>query len=211
MRMADYYTQVSRNRSRSIDRRILAAALTILGRDGYARMSIDAVAAEAGVTRPTVYLRYGTKAELATAALAAFRERAKPRDTGDTRADLVARLRHFRAGVERPNGMATLGTVLAEERHTPELLGLWRERLAAPRRDELRAILRRARDRGELRPDADVEATVAMLVGSYFAFYVERGRVRASWPEAEVDLVLGALAAPGTPAATGSAPAAGAT
>jgi AcrR family transcriptional regulator len=184
-----------RPRSRAIDERILSATLAILGRDGYARMSIDAVAAEAGVTRPTVYLRHATKAELATAALAAFRGRAKPRDTGDTRADLVARLNHFRAGVERPNGMATLGTVLAEENHTPELLALWRERLVAPRRHELRAILRRARDRGELRPDADLDAAVAMLVGSYFAFYVERGRVPRSWPEAEVDLVLGALAA----------------
>jgi AcrR family transcriptional regulator len=191
--MRNYYTDVARNRSPDIDRRILDAAFAALGRDGYARMSIDQVAADAGVTRPTVYLRHPTKAQLATAALAAFRERRKPRDTGDTRADLLARLRHFKAGVERPNGMATLGTVLAEEHHTPELAASWRERLVAPRRDELRAILQRAKERGELRPEADVEAAVAMLVGSYFARYVEHGRVPRAWPKAEVDAVLKAL------------------
>jgi AcrR family transcriptional regulator len=182
-----------RPRSPEIDRRVLDAALSLMAREGYARMSIDAVAAEAGVTRPTVYLRHAGKAELATAALAAYRELDRPRDSGDTRADLIARLRHFRRGVERPNGMAMLGTVLAEEPHTPELLELWRERLVEPRRDELRAVLERARERGELRPDADVEAAVAMLVGSYFARYVEHGRAPRGWPEAEVDLVLTGL------------------
>src|SRR5881394_2608290 len=111
-----------RPRSEAIDERVLEAALAIMARDGYARMSIDAVAAEAGVARPTVYLRHASKAELATAALAAYRQRERPDDTGDTRADLNARLRHFRRGVERPNGMGMLGTVLAEETHTPELL-----------------------------------------------------------------------------------------
>ncbi len=88
-----------------------------------------------------------------------------------------------------------LGTVLAEEAHTPELLALWRKRLVAPRRGELRAILRRARDRGELKADANLDAAVAMLVGSYFARYVEHGRAPRSWPEDEVDLVLESLGA----------------
>jgi AcrR family transcriptional regulator len=191
--MVNYYTSVPRNRSPEIDGRIVDAALTVMARDGYARMSFDAVACEAGVTRPTVYLRHPTKAQLATAALAAYRQHDAPSDTGGTRADLIARLRHFHRGVERPNGMAMLGTVLAEEPHTPELLELWRERLVRPRRDELRTILQRAKERGELRPDADVEAAVAMLVGSYFARYVEQGRAPRGWPEAEVDLVLTAL------------------
>jgi hypothetical protein len=89
--------------------------------------------------------------------------------------------------------MATLGTVLAEEHHTPELVASWRERLVKPRRSELRHILRRAKERGELRPDANIEAAVAMLVGSYFARYVEHGRVPRDWPKHEVDTVLAGL------------------
>src|SRR5215211_8569552 len=94
-----------RPRSRAIDEAILAAARAELADRGYARMSVDAVAARAGVSKPTVYLRHASKAELATAALAAYQQRALPRPTGDTRADLVALLRDLRRGVERPFGM----------------------------------------------------------------------------------------------------------
>ena len=123
-----------------------------MARDGYARMSVDAVAREAGVSKPTLYLRYPSKAALATAALAHAREQTAPRDTGDTRADLIATLRHFRTGVERPFGMALVGTALAEEHHTPELLAQFRENLVEPRRQMLRSVLERARARGELAP-----------------------------------------------------------
>ena len=108
--------------------------MKVMARSGYAGMSIEEVAAEAGVSRPTIYLRYPGKAELATAALASYRDRGRPQETGDTRADLVARLRHFRRGVERPFGMAMIGSVLAEEHATPELLALFRERVVEPRR-----------------------------------------------------------------------------
>jgi AcrR family transcriptional regulator len=160
---------------------------------GYARMSVDAVAARAGVSKPTVYLRHASKAELATAALAAYQQRALPRPTGDTRADLVALLRHLRRGVERPFGMAMIGTVLAEEHHTPELLALFRERLVAPRRGALRAVLEAARERGELRPGADLDAAVQALVGAYYAQYLEGRPFPRRWPGSVVDVVLDGL------------------
>jgi AcrR family transcriptional regulator len=182
-----------RPRSEAVDRAILDAALALMAREGYARMSVDAVAAEAGVGKPTVYLRHPSKAALATAALAHLRERTAPSDIGDTRADLVAHLRHFRAGVERPFGMAMIGNVLAEEHHTPELLERFRERLVTPRRRMIASVLERARDRGELRPGVDIDAAVDMLVGSYYAHYLADGRPKRAWPEAAVDLLLGGL------------------
>jgi AcrR family transcriptional regulator len=161
--------------------------------EGYARMSVDAVAAEAGVSKPTLYLRYRSKAALATAALAHLREQRTPRETGDTRADLLAQLRHFRRGVERPFGMAMLGTVLAEEHHTPELVEQFREQVVEPRRRMLRSVLERAQARGEIRPDADLEMAVNALVGSYYASYLAGGKAPRDWPERAVDLVLGGL------------------
>ena len=183
-----------RPRSEEADRAILEAALTLMARDGYARMSVDAVAAEAGVSKPTLYLRYPSKAALATAALAHVREETAPKRTGDTRADLVALLRHFRAGVERPNGMAMVGTVLAEERHTPELFAQFQMRLVEPRRRMLSSVLVRAQARGELAADADLETAVNALVGSYYAGYLASGRSPRDWPERVVELVLGGLA-----------------
>jgi AcrR family transcriptional regulator len=168
--------------------------MRVMARGGYGRMTIDEVAAEAGVSRPTVYLRYGDKAELATAALGAYRDRGRPEETGDTRADLVARLRHFRRGVERPFGMAMIGSVLAEEQATPELLALFRERVVGPRRAEVREVLEHARTRGELRENANLDVAVNMLVGSYYAQYLAGGAFPDDWPEAVVDVILGGLA-----------------
>jgi AcrR family transcriptional regulator len=159
-------------------------------RDGYARMSVDAVAAKAGVSKPTLYLRYPSKAALATAAVAHFRDQTRPKETGDTRTDLVAQLRHFRAGIERPYGMGMIGTVLAEEHHTPELLQRFREQVVQPRRSALRKILEEAGTRGELATGADLETAVNMLVGSYYARYLVDGRVPRDWPERAVDAVL---------------------
>jgi len=182
-----------RPRSPEVNRRILGATMKVMGRRGYAGMSIEEVAAEAGVSRPTIYLRYPGKAELATAALASYRDRGRPAETGDTRADLVARLRHFRRGVERPFGMAMIGSVLAEEHATPGLLLLFRERVVEPRRDELREVLEHARGRGELKEGADTEAALNMLVGSYYAQYLAGKPFPNGWPEAVVDTVLEGL------------------
>jgi AcrR family transcriptional regulator len=165
-----------------------------MARDGYARMSVDAVAADAGVSKPTLYLRYPSKAALATAALAHVREQTAPRETGNTRADLIALLRHFRAGVERPFGMAMVGTVLAEEHHTPELFAEFRRRLVEPRRQMLRGVLERAQVRGELAAEADLEMAVSMLVGSYYATYLA-GRVPRDWQRRAVELILDGLCA----------------
>jgi AcrR family transcriptional regulator len=182
-----------RPRSEAADRAILEAALALMAREGYARMSVDAVALQAGVSKPTLYLRYPSKAALATAALAHAREQTAPRESGDTRADLVALLRHFRAGVERPFGMALVGTVLAEEHHTPELFAQFQKRLVEPRRRMLRGVLERAQARGEIAAAADVETAVSMLVGSYYAGHLAGGRLPRDWPRRAVDLILAGL------------------
>ena len=177
-----------RPRSQRADRAILEAAFDLLSEQGYTRMSMDAVAARAGVTKPTVYLRYKGKADLATAALAAHDPGEPPAETGDLRADLIAHLRHLRRGIERSVGLAMIGNVLAEERHTPELLERFRERVLAPHRAELIGALQRAQERGDLAPGADLDAAVHMLTGAYYAQYLAGDPFSLRWPEAEVDV-----------------------
>jgi AcrR family transcriptional regulator len=179
-----------RPRSEQVDDAILAAARAELAAHGYVRMTVDAVAARAQVSKPTIYLRHPTKADLATAAIASMRVQPRPGPTADLRADLLAHLRLLRAGLARPNGMTMLGTVLAEENDTPELLALFRERLVEPRRRELRAVLQAARDRGELRPGADLDVAVNALVGAFFARYLAGEPIGARFVTALVDSVL---------------------
>ena len=160
-----------------------------MARDGYARMSMDAIAAEANLTKGSIYRRYDGKAQLATAALAFMRDRREQQVTDDVRADLIEELHRFRSGIERPNGMAMLGTVLAEENHVPELLGSFRRDVVLPRRARLRRVLERA----ELRPGTDVDSAINVLVGSYYAEYLASGRPKRGWEVRAADLVLAPL------------------
>lgn len=193
MRTREHGPSRRRGRPRSVeaDRAILQATLKVMRENGYAGMSIEAVAAEAGVSRPTVYRRYpGGKSDLATAALADMRSRAAVPHTGDTRTDLIAELRRFQTGIQRPFGMAMIGTVLAEEHQHPELLDQFRDHVVTPRRLLLRSVLEAADERRELAPETDLDAAVNMLIGSYYAGYLAGGSVSADWPERTVDAVL---------------------
>lgn len=146
---------------------MLAAALRLLGERGYARLTIEAVAAESGVAKTTIYRRYGDKADLAVAAVAMLRGLESPPDTGSGRGDVLELVRRFQSLMEGP-GRTMLATLMAEERDAPELLARFRERLIGPSREQARAVVARAKERGEVREDADPELVLDMLAGSYF-------------------------------------------
>lgn len=152
-------------------------------------MSIDAVAADAGVSKPTIYRRWSGKADLATAALVLLRAGEGPVKGRNCRSRLISALRRFRASLLRPNGMSLIGTVLAEEAHTPELLRLFRERVAAPRRALIAGILGEARAARELPPGADPVAWENMLIGSFYAAYLAGEPIPADWPDRVVAAV----------------------
>jgi AcrR family transcriptional regulator len=182
-----------RPREPETDARILDAAYRLMAQHGYTRMSMEAVAAEAGVTRPTIYRRWPSKIDLAMASLVYQCDLSRPPLTGETRADLVAEVEHFRRAISRPYGMSLLGTVLAEEHETPALLDAFRQYLAAPRRTALRAILEAGQSRGEFRPDADLAIAVNLLVGAYYAQYVAGAPFAEDWSGRVVDSVLAGL------------------
>jgi AcrR family transcriptional regulator len=179
-----------RPREPETDQRILGAAQRLMAQYGYVRMSMDAVAAEAGVTKPTVYRRYANKIELALAAIVELCEKDPVSYTGQTRADLIAQMRQFRRAMSRPHGMSMLGTVLSEESETPELLERFREYLVAPRRQAVQAILEAAQANGELRSKTDLELTTNLLIGCYYAHYLSGKPFAKRWEEQVVDAVL---------------------
>jgi AcrR family transcriptional regulator len=193
-------TGKSAGRTRSAEKHqaILTAALELLAAQGYVRMTLDQVATAADVSKSTIHLRWKTKADLLTAALATLRMADAPPPSSDIRTDLVAILEDFAANMERVNGIALIGTCLAEEAHTPELITLLRERTIGPRRALLRQALEQALDRGEIREDADLEAAVSALHGSYFSEYLVGRGGRPEWAERIVDFTLAALRTSGS-------------
>ncbi len=152
-------------------------------------MSLDNIALAAGVSKPTIYRRWPGKADLATAALRTLQLAEPPVDTGTTTGDLIATLENFSRSLLRPNGLSLIGTVLAEEAHTPELLALFRERLVVPRRQMLLAILDRAKRRGELRRGANLDVAVNLLVGAFYARYLAASAIPAGFPRELVAMV----------------------
>jgi AcrR family transcriptional regulator len=157
-----------RPRDAEIDARVLGVVRRRLAEHGYEAMSVSAVAAEAGTTRQALYRRWPTKADLATAAIAAMSEAEARQATGEPFADLVRELEAFRRGVSRPDGLSMVGTMLLRATD-PALVALYRERVVGPRRARLREILERARAAGLLDRDGDVETVLTMLTGSWYA------------------------------------------
>lgn len=185
-----------RPRDPETERRILDATLRHLAEAGYSRMSVDNIALAAGVSKPTIYRRWPGKADLATAALRTLQLSEPPVDTGSTTGDLIATLENFSRSLLRPNGLSLIGTVLAEESHTPELLALFRERLVVPRRRMLHDILERAKRQGELRRGANLDAAVNLLVGAFYARYLAASAIPAGFARELVLLVWPGLVRP---------------
>src|SRR5258707_9611108 len=110
-----------RPRQRAVDTALLQTALQLLVEGRYFGMSMDEIAEAAGTTKPTIYLRYRTKTELALAALDTLpREQAPLVLAGELRADLVALLRDFRSNVLRYGGMLVTGVLLLHEQDLPD-------------------------------------------------------------------------------------------
>ncbi len=183
-----------RPRQAALDQRILQATLHLLAERGYAHMSLDDIATAAQTTRATIYLRYPSKAALAAAAIIhARRMFTLPPLTGDLRYDLVAQLRHFQESMAASYSLPIIGAALAEQHNTPSLLAVLRERVISSRRQMLRSILERARSRGELTPDVDIDLAVAQLIGSYYALSIAGEPIRKDWPERVVDQALAGI------------------
>ena len=188
--MSSPQTKAGRPRDPALDRAILSAAARHLGDLGYARMSLEAVAAAAGTTVPSLRRRYRNKAELAAAVISSLRVEEPPATAPTPRAHALAILQNFHHNLRAIPALAILGSLLAEEERHPELLGLFKTRIVEPRR----ALLRQALAAGDLPESADLDALTSMLIGSFYARYVTVAGIPDDWP----DRVLSAIWPPGT-------------
>lgn len=185
-----------RPRDADIDERVLEAARRQLAQHGYEAMSVAAVAQEAGTTRQALYRRWPTKADLATAAIAAMARAAERTPTDDPYADLVAELEAFRRGISRPDGVSLVGTMLLRSAD-PELVRFYRERIVVPRRSRLRTILERAREAGLVDAEADIETALNVFTGTWYARALAGDSPTPRWAERVASLVWRGLG--GTP------------
>jgi Tetracyclin repressor-like, C-terminal domain len=89
--------------------------------------------------------------------------------------------------------MSLAGTLLMEEPYNPRLLELFRERMINPQRQIVRDTIQNGIERGEIRPDLDVERVLDLLLGALFGTVFASGRPGTGWPEQVIDALWPAL------------------
>jgi AcrR family transcriptional regulator len=144
---------------------ILDATVDLLMEVGYDRLTMDAVARRAHASKATLYRRWATKPSLVVEALVRAKESPHPvdHDTGSLRSDLLATF----CGHEGLSGNATgvMGAVLTALSTDPEFAQEFRAKFIVPKLELSNAIYERAKARGEIAADIDVEMMSPALAG----------------------------------------------
>ena len=171
-----------RPRSDSVDRALTAAALEEFVSRGFHDMSMESIAVRAGVSKVSLYRRWGSKLAVAAETLKLLGEISATEDQGSLEAD-VRHLLGSSLGSESAQADAkVLMRTMGEISGNSELLALYRERLLAPRLEQIRGLVERARARGELRADLSTDLAAGMIAGPLFLYYL------TLFAEAEVEL-----------------------
>lgn len=175
-----------RPRDARCDQAILEATLELAGAVGLGGLTMDAVAARAGVSKATIYRRWSSKEALVLDAwMACFPLEAVP-DTGSLTGDLIAHSRQFRDAVSEGVYGRVLPQMIAAARVNEDLAEVFR-RLVADRRARVSVALERAVERGELSSGVDLELVQDLLIGPLFYRTVVSGE--ASTDEMIADVV----------------------
>ncbi len=167
-----------RPRDPAVDEAILLATRRRLVTDGYSQMALGDIAADAGVTRPTLYRRWPGKLELVidaldhglraqTAATPPF-----PLDDSTPREVFTEVIRRADPCYRNPDAILLLSGFISESERVPELLAHVVERAIEPRARQVEELLRQLGDRGAIRSDIDTRAIATMVFGAYFGAFL---------------------------------------
>jgi AcrR family transcriptional regulator len=194
--VADAPRSPGRPRSVRADEAIVAATLDLLA-EGMSVdvLSIEAIAARAGVGKATIYRRWAGKEALLHDALASLKAPAPLPEGHSVRDDLVLLLSHVGPKPD-PRFAAIMPCILPHVTRSEEHYKAYQD-IIEPRRDAVRKVLQRGVETGELRPDVDVELTLALLIGPVLIQRVLRwhpGLDADKMPAQIVDTVLAGIA-----------------
>jgi len=184
------------SRSARTEKAILDAARELLAENGVRALTVEGVAARSGVAKTTIYRRWRGKDELALAVLIDMVEKVvATRDLGDTRAELIS----FVDAAVKILGSTLMGRVMqgliSDLAANPDLARAFQEQVVAMRVAEVRRLIERGIERGDLQPDADVELAHELLFGPvYYRLLLSGAPLEKGLAERVVDAVLPAFA-----------------
>jgi TetR/AcrR family transcriptional regulator, mexJK operon transcriptional repressor len=174
-------------RARAKRDQILFGARRVFLRDGFAAASTDAIAAEARVSKRTLYVYYSSKEELfadvmrkltienpQTRALETIEEMS-PGSEGELRRDLLELAEKIVTTMMQPDYLALLRTTIADTHRFPQLGGIFRATVPERALRSFAIFVERGRERGVVGPDIDGGTAARMFVGPLLTYAVLDG------------------------------------
>lgn len=148
---------------------ILSATRKLSAELGYQAMSIEAIAAAAGVGKQTIYRWWPSKGVLM---LDMWSEQVQLQgefpDTGDVAADLKAQIRGLVELANDPELGNSLRSLIGASQHEPALLEELLTRIVRPRIEACKRRLRKAQDEGQVDRAVDLDLAVDLLYGGFY-------------------------------------------
>ncbi|MGW0483538.1 TetR/AcrR family transcriptional regulator [Nonomuraea sp. NPDC003214] len=184
-------TDTPRTRADDRTEAIRRTTLELAQEVGYAKLSIEGVAARAGVGKHTIYRRWPSKGALfLDAVLSPQQPDLDYPDTGDVMADLRTQIHHAVDLLGRPPFGPLFQSLIGEAQHNPAVAAELNERFTKPQEAKTVARLTKAREQGQLAPEFDLDLAMSILTGPlFFTLMVTQEPVTHEY----VDRVLAAL------------------
>jgi AcrR family transcriptional regulator len=157
-----------RPRSIHADQAILQATLDLLAEVGYQSISIEAIAARAGVGKTTIYRRYTSKEELVADAIESLRDDLAIPDTSSFWGDMDILINNAARKIDSPLGRQTLALIISTASSNPQFAEVYWTKYTKLRREAFSKVLERAKSRGEIHKDADVDLIIDLVSGSLY-------------------------------------------
>ncbi|ARV63137.1 hypothetical protein BZZ01_20965 [Nostocales cyanobacterium HT-58-2] len=182
----------SRRRNQHSHQAILKAATELLEEKGYGGVSIEAIAARAGVGKQTIYRWWSSKAAVIMEAYTSEAARNVPTpETGSVKEDLCQILRQlFTILTTTTTGTAVTG-LIAEAQIDPNVVEAFREQFVKSRRESTRTILEQGIARGELRSDLNLELVIDVMYGPiWYRLLLKHAPLDDVFAEELVNLVM---------------------
>ncbi len=180
-----------RPRSENARQAILRSTIRLLRREGFADLSIEAIAANAKVGKATVYRWWPNKGALVVDAFASTTEEDLHfPDSGSVFKDMSLQMKQWLGVLRSPRG-CIVRAVLAGGQSDPELIDEFRKRFLWPRRQDAYRTLRRGIERGELPRDLDLDLVLDTLYGAmYMRFLIRHTELNERYIEEVCRMVL---------------------
>ncbi|MFI1801738.1 TetR/AcrR family transcriptional regulator [Streptomyces sp. NPDC020379] len=160
--------RAGRPRDGRIDAAVPAAVMELLNESGYGNLTLEAVAARAGTSKPALRRRWRSRQHLVVDALVTTVGTAPTPDTGCTHCDLIAGIGTLSQAFGTSLGRRVLPALIADLADTPDLKSAFLEKFFHTRRASTAEALRRGIRRGDIRPDADIDLLLDMLASTTY-------------------------------------------